>query len=338
MADARGVTRSMAVAVDATGTPGDLLAVDSAQAAGVVRLRGDETLLPPASLFGAITPSGADQPGAALPAQPGAGACSIPLTVTLGPAAATAAAGKTTAAGKQPAPSAGGVAAALGPFVMTLTILDRTGAAFQVEDETLAADGRPHVIAVPLGGDEALYPLRVASISVTFGMPLSSVPTLALTLRGLSLAGWTQQATTPDPMNFAPGQGAEPSDGKTQITADAATFTFGAGDAPDFSVGAGGPGSDQLLAAQLLLLPHEPRVPSIPAIATRAFMTANSQQIGSVVPESVDGATVPLRIVARWPRSRPSPPRAARSSPISAACRLTWPVSPSPRCPSPSGG
>ena len=50
----------------------------------------------------------------------------------------------------------------------TLTILDRTGAAFQVEDEGLTADGCPHVIAVPLGGDEALYPLRVASISFTY--------------------------------------------------------------------------------------------------------------------------------------------------------------------------
>ena len=154
------------------------------------------------------------------------------------------------------------------------------------------------MIAVPLGGDKALYPLRVASITVTFGMPLASVPTLALTLRGVSLAGWTQQASTPDPIDFPPGKVAEPSDGKTQITADAATFTFGAGDAPAFAVGVAGPGPDQQVAAQLLLLPHEARVPSIPAIATRAFMNANSQQIGSVVPESVDGATVPLRIVA----------------------------------------
>ena len=102
---------------------------------------------------------------------------------------------------------------------MTLTVLDRTGAAFQVEDGALAADGQPHLIAVPLGGDQALYPLRVASITLTFGMPLASVPTLALTLRGVSLAGWTQQASTPDPIDFPPGKVAEPSDGKTRITA-----------------------------------------------------------------------------------------------------------------------
>jgi hypothetical protein len=228
VADARGVTRSMAVAVDDTGTPGDLVAVDSAQAAAVVRLRGDETGLPPASLFGAITPAGAGQPGAALPApRPGAASGSIPVTVTLGPATAAATAGETTAPPvNRAAPGDSGLAAALGPVSMTLTILDRTGAAFQVEDEALTADGRPHVIAVPFAGDEALYPLRVASILVTFSLPLSRVPTVALTLRGLSLAGWTQQATMPDPLTFAPGQGAEPSDGKTQISADAATFTF----------------------------------------------------------------------------------------------------------------
>ena len=169
---------------------------------------------------------------------------------------------------------------------MTLTILDRTGAAFQVEDGSLAADGRPHVIAVPLGGDKALYPLRVASITVTFGMPLSSVPTLALTLRGLSLAGWTQQASTPDPIDFPPGQGRPAlrrDDAASPRTA--ATFTFGAGHAPAVSTGVAGTGPIQHVAAQLLLLPPEARVPSIPAIATRAFMNANSQQIGSVVPE-----------------------------------------------------
>ncbi len=68
VADARGVTRSMAVAIDENATPGELVAIDSAQAPGVVRLRGDETGLPPASLFGAITPAGSRQPGAALPA------------------------------------------------------------------------------------------------------------------------------------------------------------------------------------------------------------------------------------------------------------------------------
>jgi FtsX-like permease family len=302
VADARGVTHSMAVAVDPTGTPGEIIAVDSAQAAQVVRLRGDETVLPPASLFGTITPSGAP-PGAALPTpRPGAGSGTIQLTATLGPAATAAAQGKRAATpGKQaatPGKGASGLAAQLGPVIMTLTILDRTGSAFQVEYGSLVADGHPHVIAVPLGGDTALYPLRVASITLSFGQPLSSVPTLALTLSGLSLAGWTQQATTPDPINFPPNEVVSPSDGTTHATGQSATFTFGAGHAPPVSESIDGPDSDQHVPVQLVLLPHAARVRAIPAIATRAFMNANSQQIGSVVPESVDGATVPVQIVA----------------------------------------
>src|ERR1700722_10040837 len=252
VAEAPGVTHAMAVAVDGNATPGELIAVDSAQAADVVRLRGDETPLPPASLFGAITPSATQQGAAMLATQPGANSSTIPLTVTLGPAAATA------------SPRASGVAAALGPVVMTLTILDRTGAAFQVEDGALVADGHPHPIAVPLGGGKALYPLRVAAITVTFGMPLASVPTLALTLRGVPLAGWTQQASTPEPIDFPPKKFGEPADGKTRITAAAATFTFGAGHAPGVATGVAGTGPVQQGAAQLLLLPHEPRGQAIP--------------------------------------------------------------------------
>ena len=72
MTAARGVTHAMAVAADNQASPGEVVAVDSAQAAQVVRLRGDESPLPPASLFRAITPSGG-LPGAVLPApQPGA--------------------------------------------------------------------------------------------------------------------------------------------------------------------------------------------------------------------------------------------------------------------------
>ena len=283
VAGARGVNRSMAVAFDQTGATGQLVAVDSAQAAGVVRLRGDETPLPPARLFGAITPSG-QSPGATLPApQPGARSSTVGLTVTLGPAAGKA---------------AGGLGAQLGPVTMTLTMIDRTGTAFQVEDGAVAADGDAHVIAVPLGGDKPLYPLRVASITLSFGMPLRSAPPLALTLTGLSLSGWKQQATTPSPINFPPSEVVQPSDGTTRVTGQTATFTFGVGHAPAVSVGAGGPGSIQHVAAQLTLLPPAARVLSIPAIATSAFMTANSQQIGSIVPESVDGWTVPMRIVA----------------------------------------
>ena len=63
---ARGVTHAMAM-TEYPANPGEVLAVDATQAAQVVRLRGDESPLPPRSLFRAITPAGG-LPGAVLPA------------------------------------------------------------------------------------------------------------------------------------------------------------------------------------------------------------------------------------------------------------------------------
>ena len=136
---------------------------------------------------------------------------------------------------------------------MTLTVLDRTGSAYQLTT-TVLADGRPHVLVASLGGDKALYPFRVASITVTFGEPLRAVPTLALTLSGPSLAGWTQQATSPDPIDFQPGQFFPPADGPTHVTGGTATFTFSAGHAPPLSASTDGPDSAQHVPAQLLML------------------------------------------------------------------------------------
>ena len=282
---ARGVTHAMAVAED-QATPGEVIAVDAAQASQVVRLRGDESPLPPGRLFRAITPAGG-LPGAVLPApQPGARAGTIQLSATLGPAA-SAPTGRTT-----------GLAAQLGPVTVTLTILDRTGAAYQLAAGTLVADGRPHPLVAPLGGEQARYPLRVAAITATFGLPSRDGPALALTLSGLSLAGWTQQASSPVPVTLPPGSVAPPADGPTQITRGAATFTFAPGHAPAPGAGAAGSQSSAQVTGQLVLLPPAAPVAAIPVIATGAFMDTNSLAIGSVVPEFVGGAQVPLRIVA----------------------------------------
>ena len=286
LAAANGVTHAMAVGVDPTATPGEIIAVDAAQAAQVVRLRGDESPLPPARLFGAITPSAAPAGAVLSTPRPGAGSGTPRLTASLGLAAGTT-------------PQSGGaLAAQLGPVTVTMTLLDRTGSAYPVT-ATFLADGRPHVLVGSLG-DKALYPIRVASITVTFGEPTANAPALAFTLRGPSLAGWTQQASAPNPIDFAPGVFTPPADGPTRVTGGTSTFTFNAGHAPlvSASTGAPGPGQQQHVAGQLLLLPRAARVGAVPAIATRAFMNANSQVIGAVIPASMDGTAVPLQVVA----------------------------------------
>ena len=71
----------MAAADDQETLPAPVIAVDSAQAAGVVQLRGDQSPLPAARLFGAIAPA-ATAGGTAVPGHP----ADIQLTATLSPA------------------------------------------------------------------------------------------------------------------------------------------------------------------------------------------------------------------------------------------------------------
>ena len=196
--DARGVTHSLAVAADIQASPGEMIAVDSAQAPQVARLRGDESRLPAASLFRAITPSGG-LPGAVLPApQPGARAGTIRLTAALG---------------LHPPVSTGdsrALAAQLGPVTVTLTILDATGSAYQVAAGTLVADGLPHLLVASLGGNQARYPLRVAAITATYLMPLRAAPSLTLTVSGLPLArlDGRRQLACPGRLSGEPGPAA----------------------------------------------------------------------------------------------------------------------------------
>jgi hypothetical protein len=209
-----------------------------------------------------------------LPAPSGPRAGTVRFTATLGP----------------PAP--------LGPVIVTLTILDHTGSAYQIVAGTLVADGRPHVLAAPLGGDHASYPLRLVAITAAFALPPRQGPAVTLTLSGLSMAGWTEQASSEDPDDLKPGAYGQSSDGPAHFTSQAATFTFAPGWA-DTSQLTVSPPPPQVppVSGQLVLLPQAAPVAAIPAIATRAYMHANSLAIGSVVPV-FEGVEVPLQIVA----------------------------------------
>jgi hypothetical protein len=221
-----------------------------------------------------------------LPTPPDGGRGTIRLTATLG-AAASAPTGRTP-----------GLAADLGPVALTLTILDRTGAAYQIAAGTLVADGRPQPLVAALPGGQALYPLRVAAITATFLLPPSKGPSLALTLSGPSLAGWIEEASGFVPSDLRPDAVVQPSDGPTHFTRDSATFTFAPGWADTSMVDVSPPPPSTPVPGQLVLLPRAPQADAIPAIATRAFMDANSLAIGAVVPEFVAGTQVPMRIVA----------------------------------------
>jgi hypothetical protein len=282
---AKGVTDALAVAAESQASPGEVIAVDATQASQVVRLRGDESALPEDSLFRTITPA-ASLPGTVLPApRSGARAGTIQLTATLGMVAS------------KPARQVSALAERLGPVTVTLTILDRTGAAYQVSAGSLVADDRRQLMTASLDGDQARYPLRVAAITAAFLLPVADSPPLTLTLGGLTLSGWTQQATSFDLPAVGPGSAGQPADELTHITRQAATFTFAPGYAPLAQLSYTSPQTVQS-SGQLLLLPPATPVAGIPAIATKAFMDTNSTAIGSVVPAFIAGGQVPLKIVA----------------------------------------
>ena len=169
---------------------------------------------------------------------------------------------------------------------MTLTILDRTGSAYQVAAGTLVADGRPHLLVASLGGGQG-------AVSAAGGRDHGRVPArrgkggpaLALTLSGLPLAGWTGDAELglPDSTCRAAARAddASPDRRRRSSSARASVARQVSPGSADIAADTGG---------QLVLLPRAAPVAAIPAIATRAFMDANNLAIGSVVPAFLDGA------------------------------------------------
>jgi hypothetical protein len=296
LTDATGVTYSMAVATDIQAGPGEVIALDSAQAPQVTRLRADESPLPLRSLFRAISPAGG-LPGTVLSVpQPGARPGTIQFTATLGPAAPASATGISK------------LAAQLGPLTVTLTVLDQAGTAYQVPAGTLVADGHPHLLVASLGGARARYPLRVTAITTGYMLPMNASPAVTLAVSGLGLAGWTASASSPALTNsqvalYQQGPPFEqPGSGQAKVTGQTVAFTFSPGYGYTFVDGGAGPSPTPVpLPGQLALLPPPARVTAIPAIATRAFLAANNMVIGAVVPVFINGATVPLQIVAEVP-------------------------------------
>jgi hypothetical protein len=275
---ATGVTHSVAVATDVQAGPGEVVAVGSAQAPQV-------TNLPPGSLFRAILPSGGLS-GALLTApQPGAQPGTIRLTAALGPAA------------PQPAGRASGLAARFGPVIVLLTIIDQSDSAYQVTAGTLIADGRPHLLVASLGGSRAHYPLRVAAITAEYLVPLRASPSMTLAVSGLPLARWTDDASSATLASQGPL--GLPRTESTRVTGQAVTVTFSPGYgslAPAYPTEA--PASPVQVPGQVALLPPAAPAVAIPAIATQAFLAANSIVIGGVVPITINGTSIPLRIVA----------------------------------------
>ena len=269
---AAGVRAAMAVS-DQPTTPAPVVAIDAAQAPRVALLRADQSSLPPAALLRSITPS--SPPGGQLiSGRP----MSVKFTVTLS-------------------------RAPIGPVKAQFTVTDATGAAFQLSSALFSADGRPHVLTASLGGTGAAYPLRLSQVTLFYTLPAKRLTTpVTLTVAGATPSTWTAVASSPELISELStddmyGPSAEPKVTGWQRAPVGATLTF----TPGYGRWSQAPGASPVVtepvAGQVSLsAPDTPAV--VPAIATRAFDSANNTGVGSIVQTTVSGITVPAKIVA----------------------------------------
>ncbi len=274
---AAGVTGAMAVAADPVALPSEVVAVDAAQAPGVVRLRGDQSPLPPSALFGKLAPS-AGSGGTAAAGRP----ASIQLTVTLSPA---------------PLSSVSGV----------LTVTDATGGSFQLPlSGPLTADGRPHQLSASLGGTAVAYPLRLAQLTVSYVMPerpFQNEVNLTVTGAGFTktgFAGWNAAASSPELDSQPPAGPAAPAAAAGQrLVPGGLQVSFTTGYGKWSFVNDLGQTVIEPFGGQVTLTAGHLAPAAVPAIATRAFDEANHTSVGSTAATTINGITVPARIVAQ---------------------------------------
>ena len=240
----------------------------------VALLRADQSSLPPAALLRSIAPSSA-YGGQLISGRPQ----SVQFTVTLS-------------------------RAPLGLVKAQFTATDATGAAFQLTSGLFSPDGRPHVLTASLGGAHAAYPLRLTQVTLFYTVPQKPPKSpVTLTVAGATPSTWTAVASSPEMVSELStdnmyGRSAAPKVTGWQRGPGGATLTF----TPGFGRWSPAPGASPVVtdpvAGQISLSAPNTRPAVVPAIATRAFDSANSTGVGSIVQTTVNGTTVPAKIVA----------------------------------------
>ena len=282
LARAPGVRQAMPVApFEQTATNGVTLAVDSGRAADVTLLRPDQSPVPAAALFGKIRPPG-PPPGVILPGRAGP----FSFTVRLGPAALR-----------------------LGEAAVTVSIEDADSDVYQVGAGSLPADGRDHTLTASLGSSGgAIYPLRLASISLQYTLPArkAGVPAVFTLDRvsgaagtapvpGTALRGWPAVASSAELAGVrqfpgTAGPAGPPAVSSSGVAGTGLAVTF----SPGYGLASGGtPGT---VSGQLTLTPQAPAV--LPGLATQRFLTASNASVGSTVQTFFNGTILSVKIVA----------------------------------------
>jgi len=300
---APGVTAATSASLAGIANRGQLIALDASTAGKTILLRPDLSSLPLSALWRRITPR---QPaGLALPGQPER----LEVLASLG---------------ASPGTSAAEVQRDLGSATVDAWVQDAGGATYQIQaDGFLPADGRPHSLVFMLSGSrQASYPLRLAGLTVIYTLPPydpanpQSAPAVSLTIeslaaagtasglfgrpfsRGAALAAWQHTVSSASvPAGPPPSGGAPPAILSWHGAAGGGQrLTFNAGHDPSAKVISGLDFPFAGLGQAAIAAPPPSQV--VPGIATAGYLAANRLGIGSVIPVSLGGFSVPVRIVA----------------------------------------
>ncbi|MGH3230033.1 MAG: hypothetical protein ACRDOA_15915, partial [Streptosporangiaceae bacterium] len=289
IATAPGVREAMPVAQLGYGDTGQAIAVDATKAASTTLLRPDLSALPAVALFRRITPAG-QAAGLALPGRP----ARIVVTASLGPASLR-----------------------LAPAAVTLSVQDADGNVYALPTGTLSADGRAHGLVADIAPTrQAVYPLRLLAVTLAYSVPRAPAGRPALlTVSGVAaspaasgafgapfapgtaLAGWTPAVSSADLAGLLQNPGS--TTGRSRLPSTASWRAAGGSQVLSFNPGSGQQNAQAgLIPGQLTLTAGVPQATAIPGLATQAYLRSADVSVGSIVPITVTGVSVPVKIVA----------------------------------------
>jgi hypothetical protein len=297
------VARIIAAPAGSAGSAGELLAVDARNAAGTVLLRGDLSPYPARQLWPLLVPP-RPAPGLAIPGRPARLVIMASLT-------------------------AGRAAASPGVASVTVSIQDADGIVYLVGAGSLAADGRVHALTAELSpARQAAYPLRLLGLSLNYNLrhyrpgspfrPSGAAGQARLVISGLAarpggetfavgraLAPWSARVSSigingagvPPSAAVAASSGVPPALAGWQPAGSSQRLWFTVGYSPSAAALAAVSAPAAGFIGAVAITARAPTGP-LPAIATASFLRAASSGVGRILPVLVNGATIPVRIVA----------------------------------------
>ena len=297
------VARVSAAPAGSAGSAGELLAVDSRSAARTVRLRSDLSPYPARQLWPLLVRPG-PAPGLAIPGRP----ARLEIMASL---------------------TARSAAASPGLASVTVSIQDADGIVYLVGASSLPADGRVHTLTAELSrARQAAYPLRLLGLSLSYnlrtypsGGPFRQVGAAGqarLVISGLAarpgrgpfaagraLASWSagvssiglNGAGAPVSAAMAASFGVPPALARWQRAGSSQQLSFSVGYSPSAATLANDSTPDVGFIGEATIAARAPAGP-VPGIATASFLRAANSGVGRILPVSVNGVTIPVRIVA----------------------------------------